>query len=212
MTDQIITIFARIIEAGGYPVVSGLMVLESMIAPVPSEAVMPFAGFLIASGQMSFAKIIFFSTLGSIIGSLLSYAIGFYGGRPLVRRWGRYLLLNEHHLVMTERFFERFGTKTIFFSRFIPIVRHLISLPAGTGRMPLVKFTIYTILGAGLWNAFLTYLGYLLGSNWTVIRKYSEAIDIVLLIVIAATIIYLLRRRRHKRLATLNDQKEVKTT
>ncbi|MBI5742365.1 MAG: DedA family protein, partial [Candidatus Niyogibacteria bacterium] len=150
MTEYLIDIFVRIIEAGGYGGVFFLMVLESMIAPVPSEAVMPFAGFLWFLGKMSFWPIVIFSTLGSIAGSLASYAIGSYGGRPLVLKYGKYLLLNEHHLEDTERFFNRFGGKTIFISRFIPVIRHLISLPAGAGKMNLWRFTIYTALGAGL--------------------------------------------------------------
>jgi membrane protein DedA with SNARE-associated domain len=196
MIDQLINLLTKIIETGGYPGITFLMTLESMVIPVPSEAIMPFAGFLQFMGKMSFINILIFSTLGSIVGSLISYGIGFYGGRPVIEKWGKYLLLNEKHLIATENFFNRFGAKTIFFSRFIPGVRHLISIPAGTGKMPLSKFIIYTIMGAGMWNSFLTYLGYKLGSNWAAIRKYSEVIDIVLAILIMALIIFYIHKQR----------------
>lgn len=195
MTEFLIHYFILIIDKAGYLGVMLLMILESMVAPVPSEAVMPFAGFLWYEQKMTFALIILFSTLGSIIGSLISYLMGAYGGRPLVKKFGRYLLLNEHHLDQTEKFFTKHGEKAIFISRFIPIIRHLISIPAGIGRMNLVKFCLYTIVGAGLWNAFLAYLGYQLGGNWEVIRQYSEVIDIAVIAIIIAGIIYLVIKR-----------------
>lgn len=199
MTSYLINIFIKVISAGGYAGIMFLMGLESMIAPVPSEAVMPFAGFLWFSGRMSFWPIVIFSTIGSIIGSLISYYVGFFGGRPLIKKYGRYLLLNEHHLLITENFFNRFGDKTIFISRFIPVVRHLISLPAGVGEMNIYKFTLFTALGAGLWNSLLTYLGYYLGSKWEEIRKYSEIADIIFIIlIIVAIIIWFYRLQKNK--------------
>jgi len=199
ITEFLVEHFTAWIDAGGYFGVAVLMTLESMVAPGPSEAVMPFAGFLIFEGKFTYAGTIFFSTLGSIIGSLISYFAGAWGGRPFVRRFGRYLLLDEHHLDSTERFFGKHGDKTIFISRFIPVVRHLISIPAGVGRMNLLKFCIYTIVGAGIWNAFLTYVGYRLKENWTVVRKYSEIVDIIvvaILVVGAAYFLYHLYRYR----------------
>jgi membrane protein DedA with SNARE-associated domain len=196
MFEQLINLFIKIIETGGYAGVTFLMALESMVAPVPSEAVMPFAGFLWFLGKMSFAKIVIFSTLGSIVGSLISYCIGAFGGRPLIKKWGKYFLLNEAHLDYTEQFFTRFGNKTIFFSRFIPIVRHLISIPAGIGKMNLLKFIVYTTLGAGIWNGFLAYLGFQLGNKWEEIRKYSEVLDIVFLAAIIGLIFYFIYKQK----------------
>ncbi len=184
MFEHLIDLFTKIISTAGYPGITVLMTLESMVVPVPSEAVMPFAGVLWFNGQMSFWLIIFFSTIGSIVGSLISYYMGLYGGRPLIEKYGKYFLLNHHDLEITEKFFAKFGDKTIFFSRFIPVVRHLISIPAGTGKMKLSKFIIYTTIGAGLWNAILTYLGYYLGSRWTEIHRYSEKADIVLVVLL----------------------------
>jgi len=205
ITEQIIDIIVNFIDQTGYWSVTFLMILESMVAPVPSEAIMPFAGFLIEEGRFSFGGVIFFSTLGSLIGSLLSYYIGSLGGRPLVEKFGRYLLLDRHHLDLTEKFFARRGELTIFISRFIPVVRHLISIPAGIGKMNILRFLIYTVLGAGLWNSFLTYIGFVLKSNWKEVMKYSHVIDLVILVVLIIAILYgaykfylALKKRRFK--------------
>jgi len=179
-----------LISWGGYAGVTFLMALESMIAPVPSEAVMPFAGFLIVEKQFTWEGVIFFSTLGSLIGSLLSYYMGYFGGKPLVEKWGKYLLLNVHHLDLTEQFFKRYGWITIFVSRFIPVVRHLISIPAGAGKMPLLPFVIYTILGAAMWNTILTYVGFVMRENWQNIMKYHTLIDGVVVLCLLAVFGY----------------------
>lgn len=203
LTEFLVEHFTQWIGSGGYWGVTILMTLESMVAPVPSEAVMPFAGFLIFEGRFTFTAVIFFSTLGSIIGSLISYYAGAWGGRPFVKRFGKYLLLDLHHLDMTEKFFAKYGDKAIFVSRFIPVVRHLISIPAGVGRMNVIKFSIYTIIGAGIWNAFLTYVGYYLKDNWMTVRKYGEIADVVVIALILAGIAfityqYISRRKKAK--------------
>ncbi len=153
-----------------------LMTLESMVAPIPSELVMPFAGFLIFTGHFDVVPVMVASCLGSIVGSLLSYGMGRLG-EPVVLRYGRYLLLNPHHLEWTKNFFDRHGGKTIFISRFIPVVRHLISIPAGLARMSLIPFILYTAVGATLWNGFLTYLGVRLKENWRIIQQYTHILD-----------------------------------
>jgi len=190
MLDSLITIFTNIIEAGGYASITFLMALESMIVPVPSEAVMPFAGFLWFAGKMSFWAIIFFSTLGSIIGSLISYYVGFYGIEVFIAKYGKYFFLNKYHLELTEKFFKRFGGKAVFVSRFIPVVRHLISLPAGAGKMNIFSFTFYTVVGAGAWNAILTYVGYSLAENWFVIKRYTGVLDVIIVIAMVGGILY----------------------
>jgi len=200
LTEFIAEHATKLIEQGGYFMVGFLMALESMIAPVPSEAVMPFAGFLIFEGKFTFFGTILSSTLGSIVGSLISYYMGSLGGRPFVLRFGKYLLLDVHHLEATERFFGKWGDKTIFVSRFIPVVRHLISIPAGVGRMNLTKFCIYTILGAGCWNGFLAWVGFKLKTRWDEVMKYSHVIDIVVVGVMLLAIIYLVYQQK-KRLA-----------
>ncbi len=205
ITEFIIKWALELIEAIGYLGVMILMILESMVAPIPSEAVMPPAGMLIAEGRFTFFGVIFFATLGSIIGSLISYYMGKWGGRPLVERYGKYLLLDKHDLDLTENFFKKKGELTIFFSRFIPVVRHFISIPAGMGNMNIVKFLIYTTIGAGLWNSALTIAGYYLQKNWEIILKYREPIDIGVIVILLALFGYFgfkfYMNRRKKKLA-----------
>ena len=176
LTEALCNYNTALIQQCSYVGIFILMTLESMIAPIPSELVMPFAGFLIFTGHFDPVWVMAASTLGSIVGSLLSYGMGVLG-EPVVLRYGRYLLLNVHHLEWTEQFFLRHGGKTIFISRFIPVVRHLISIPAGLARMPLIPFIIYTAVGATLWNGFLTYLGFRLKQNWPLIQKYTHILD-----------------------------------
>lgn len=206
ITEALITYSTNFIGATGYPGVVVLMALESMIAPIPSEAVMPFAGFLAFEGRFSLWGVIAASAVGSMIGSLISYFLGAFGGQFVVHRFGRFLLLREHHLRVTERFFARYGERAVFFSRFIPVVRHLISIPAGVGRMQMKKFLLYTLIGAALWNSILAYVGYALGSNWQEVRKYGEVFDILILIAVcgflAYTALHVHRRRRRKSSST----------
>ena len=191
-TEFLIENILRYFEAAGYWSVMILMALESMVAPVPSEAVMPPAGFLIAKGTFTFTGVIFFSTLGSLIGSLISYYMGAWGGRPIVERFGKYLLLDKKALDTSEKFFKKRGDITIFICRFIPVIRHLISIPAGMAKMNLIKFSIYTIIGAGIWNTFLAYVGYKLQDNWDSIVKweYRSWIDIGVIVVVILVAIY----------------------
>ncbi len=190
ITEKIVALAIAFITSTGYLGVFILMVLESMVFPIPSEAVMPFAGFFIFDGKMTWAAVIIISTLGSIVGSLISYGIGFYGGKPFVFKFGKYLLLNQHHLEISEKFFSKSGEITILISRFIPIVRHLISIPAGFGKMNIYKFIIFTLIGASIWNTFLTWVGYVLRENWTEVMKYSHVIDVFVLIIMAIIFIY----------------------
>ena len=187
----------------GYWGAAFLMALESMIAPVPSELVMPFVGFLAAEGKFSIPMAIVFTSIGSLVGSLISYYLGLWGGRPLVLKAGRYLFLNHEHLEWTERWFAKNGSWTIFVSRFIPVVRHLISIPAGLGRMNVWSFFIFTLVGATIWNTFLLYCGYKLRQNWTLVQQYSHELDIVVgLLAVAALGIWAGVRYFRKRRAT----------
>jgi membrane protein DedA with SNARE-associated domain len=195
LTEYLIEHIIRLISTTGYAGVCILMTLESMVAPVPSEAVMPFAGFLVYDKQFTMLGVVVASTLGSIVGSLISYCVGRYGGKPFVKRFGRYLFLNVHHLEMTERFFHKYGSPAIFVARFIPVVRHVISIPAGAGRMNPITFSIYTIIGAGMWNCFLAWLGMRLRGHWELVSKYSEKIDIVVVILLVAAIIWFVHKR-----------------
>lgn len=178
LTQLLANHITEFIEATGYISIFILMMVESMALPVPGEAIMPFAGFLIVQGQFSWTMVILVSTSGSLLGSWLSYLLGQYGGEPFFERYGKYLLIKKRHLDVTHHFFNRYGGITIFFSRFIPVVRHLISIPAGMSRMKMLPFLFYTALGATIWNTFLTYLGFVLKQNWNTIMEYGHYIDL----------------------------------
>jgi membrane protein DedA with SNARE-associated domain len=183
------------------------MALESMIAPIPSEAVMPFAGFLatdIEGSVMTMPLIVVWSTSGSLIGSMLSYWMGLYGGRPLVMKIGRYLLLNVHHLEQTEKYFYKYGAITVFICRFVPVVRHFISIPAGMARMNIPRFLIYTGVGAGCWNLILAWLGFKLKENWTAIKPYFHYVDLAIVAGALIVIIWFFRTQFKLRMNNAN--------
>jgi len=207
MVESLAVYFTYIIEQLGYLGAGFLMMLESMVAPVPSELVMPFVGFLVAEGKFSLTASILVTSVGSLLGSLLSYYMGYLGGRPFVLHVGRYLLLNREHLEWTERWFDRNGSWTILISRFIPVVRHLISIPAGLGRMRLIPFCVYTVIGATIWNTFLLLCGYKLRQNWTLVQTYSHELDIVVLAgLLICTVWFAVKRvRRVRVLASADD-------
>ena len=196
ITELITTAAIRILETTTYAGAFFLMALESMIAPIPSEAVMPFVGFLVADGKWSLWLALLSTSLGSLVGSLLSYGMGYYGGKPLVLKVGKYLLLNRHDLEMTERYFsKRQGILTVFIARFIPVVRHFISIPAGMGKMRLLPFMAVSVIGATLWNGFLLVLGMRLREHWTVVQKYSHQVDIVIVVVAVIGLGWFIRSR-----------------
>jgi membrane protein DedA with SNARE-associated domain len=196
LTEAVSNFAVRCLDLTGYFGAGLLMALESMIAPIPSEAVMPFVGFLVADGSWNLWVAIGVTSLGSIVGSLISYAMGYYGGKPVVLRVGRYLLLNPHDLIITERFFHRRGgILTVFISRFIPVVRHLISITTGIGRMPLIPFLAATLIGATLWNTFLLLCGMKLREHWPVVQQYSHHIDLVVGVVLLAGLAWFLKSR-----------------
>lgn len=176
------------IEQGGLTGAGSMMALESMIAPVPSEVVMPPLGFAVARGTFSWTGAIVATSIGSLVGSLISYYLGLVGGKPLVMKVGKYLMLNEHHLDLTADLFQKRGGAIVFISRFIPVVRHLISIPAGIAKMNVWKFAIYTIVGATIWNSFLLWLGFKLQEHWSIIEKYRDPIDKVFIGLIVLTV------------------------
>jgi membrane protein DedA with SNARE-associated domain len=196
ITETISNLAVKILETSEYVGAWALMALESMIAPVPSEAVMPFVGFLVADGKWNLWLAIFATSLGSITGSLLSYWMGYYGGKPVILRVGKYLLLNQHDLELTEAFFhKRQGLYTVFIARFIPVIRHLISIPAGMGKMPLWPFLGVTLAGATLWNTFLLVLGMKLREHWAVVQQYSHQVDIAIVIGLVLVVAWFMRSR-----------------
>ncbi len=197
MLTNLISGFAiSCLEMTGYFGAAFLMAMESMIAPVPSEAVMPFVGFLVADGKWNLWAAILATSAGSIVGSLISYVMGYYGGRPLILKVGKYLLLNRHDLELTEKFFSRRGgTLTLFISRFVPVIRHLISIPAGMGKMRLSHFLAATLVGATLWNSFLLACGMVLRDHWSVVQTYSHQVDIVVGVVLLLGLAFFIKSR-----------------
>ncbi len=182
---EIITQWAEsFIGWAGYTGTAVLMALESMIAPIPSEAVMPFVGVQVHRGHMNLWLALLATTIGSLVGSLISYWLGSVGGKPLVMKVGRFLFINEHHLDLTINWFhKRGGSLTVFVSRFIPVVRHFISIPAGMGKMPLLKFCIVTVIGATMWNALLLYVGFQWSNHIDELKHYYKILDKIVIVV-----------------------------
>lgn len=192
----------------GYPGIVALMAMESSVLPVPSELVMAPAGYWVAKGEMNAVLVVLSGVVGSIIGALANYAGALYLGRPFIRRFGKYVLLTERSLERSERFFQAHGEISTLIGRMIPVVRHLISIPAGIARMPLPRFITYTGLGALIWCSILTWVGWFLGQHEDAlpsaqeIQRYAtKALLIVIpaLIVVALVYTWWYRRRAARR-------------
>jgi membrane protein DedA with SNARE-associated domain len=182
----------------GYPGIFLLMALESSVIPIPSELVMPPAGYLAQQGQMNMAAAILCGTAGSLIGAYANYFAAHFLGRPLILKYGKYVFITEEKFAKVETFFLKHGEISTFIGRLLPVVRHLISLPAGLAGMNHLKFSLYTLLGAGIWVTVLTFLGYFIGSNQDLIMKYSHhALGIVLLVSSVIVLIYVKMQRRN---------------
>jgi membrane protein DedA with SNARE-associated domain len=186
----------------GYPGIMVLMAIESSVLPLPSELVMPPAGYLAAKGHMNSVLAVGVGTLGSVIGALVNYALALFVGEPLLRKYGKYVLVSARSLDRTEAFFRRHGEISTLIGRLLPVVRHLISIPAGVSRMNLGRFIFFTALGAGLWCAILTYLGWIIGRHGeqveTVIGPYVHhtLLTYILPGVVLLLAAYVLWRRR----------------
>jgi len=167
----------NIISSLGYGGIFILMALESALIPIPSEIIMPFSGFLVWEEKFSFLAVVWWGTFGNLIGSVAAYWLGYYGGRPLVEKYGKFILISRHELDFADKWFQKYGGLSILFSRMLPAVRTFISLPAGIARMPFLKFCIYTFLGSLPWSFALTYAGLVMGENWKGIEVYFRKFD-----------------------------------
>ncbi|PEZ03351.1 DedA family protein [Bacillus sp. AFS018417] len=147
--------------------------LGLMIEIIPSEIVLSYAGFLVAKGELNFAGAVIAGTIGGTLAQIFLYWLGYYGGRPVVEKYGKYLLINKKHLDVAEDWFNRYGVGVIFSARFIPVVRHAISIPAGLAKMSLKRFTLYTVLAVLPWSMLFIYFGEKLGGNWRHIKEYA---------------------------------------
>jgi len=179
-----------VISTLGYFGVMMLMAVESACIPLPSEVIMPFSGYLVHTGQFNLWLLAFMGALGCNLGSLVAYEIGYYGGRPLVERFGSYIFLNQHDLDLTDRFFARFGDVTVLISRMLPVVRTFIALPAGIARMPRSRFHLYTFIGSFPWCLGLAYLGIKAGEHWNYLGKYFHQFDKVIGAIILIGVIW----------------------
>jgi membrane protein DedA with SNARE-associated domain len=184
--------------AVGYLGVTVAMAIESAMVPLPSELILPYAGFLVSDptklepltrGPWSFWIVVIAATIGNTIGSLIGYAIGAWGGRPFLERWGRYLLIREHELDLADRVFARYGPATAFVSRLLPLVRTFISFPAGVARMPIGTFIAFSTAGAFLWSILLVWAGVQLGARWEDIRHALQPFDLLIAVAVVGLIV-----------------------
>ena len=199
--QPLIDFATRTIGDYGVTAVFVLMLLESTGVLIPSEAISPFAGYLVSLGQMSFFSAVIAGVLGNMVGSWVAYFIGLWGGRELWLHYGRYVGVRSHHLLVAEKWFDRYGELTVFISRCLPVVRTFISFPAGTARMNLARFTLYTLLGCIPWVSALTYFGYVLGKNWYRVGDYMHYLDYAVAVAFVAGLVYLFWRWRRSRSA-----------
>jgi membrane protein DedA with SNARE-associated domain len=176
------------ISAGGYLGIVGLMAIESACIPIPSEIIMPFSGYLVSTGRFDLLLVATAGAVGCNLGSTLAYFVGRYGGRPLVEKWGGYIMMSRRDLDITDRYFARFGSLAVLLGRLLPVVRTFIALPAGIARLPQLRFQIYTFIGSWPWCFGLAYIGYKLGERWNSdprLQAIMHRLDLLVLALIA---------------------------
>lgn len=171
-----------------------MMAIESACIPLPSEIIMPFSGYLVFQGRFSLWGIAIAGSLGSVAGSVLAYWVGIAGGRGFLEKYGKYFLISRHDLDIADKFFQKYGSSAVFFSRMMPVVRTFISLPAGISRMNFGKFVVYTFVGSIPWCFGLGYLGKVMGENWDTLGGYFHKFDFAIGIVLLAGAIWFVKR------------------
>lgn len=203
MIASVITFLAKFIIASisalGYGGVVLMMAIESACVPLPSEIIMPFSGYLVSTGQFTLWGVSAMGAFGCVVGSVIAYWIGYYGGRPAIEKYGRYLLISRQDLDMAERFFEKYGNWAVFVSRLLPVVRTFISLPVGVARMKFWPFVVYTFLGSLPFCYFLAYIGKQMGDNWNTLGGYFHKFDVLIFLVFLAGFAWYVRRHLKRR-------------
>ncbi len=198
MIEKIITILAGFIIATisnlGYAGIVLLMAIESACIPLPSEIIMPFAGYLVFKGEMQLWVVALAGAVGCVLGSFVAYYAGAWGGRPFVEKYGKYILVSHHDLAMADRWFKRHGDITIFVGRLLPVIRTFIAFPAGISRMAMGRFVIYTFVGSYIWCWGLAWVGLKLGQNWNTLGVYFHRFDAVIGVILLIGVIWYVRR------------------
>jgi membrane protein DedA with SNARE-associated domain len=197
--NGIIDAITRAIGNHGFPAVLGLMTLESACIPVPSEVIQLFAGYLVSLHRMSLFAAVSAGVLGNLFGSWIAWAVGYYGGRPFIERWGRYIHVTPARLERSERWFAQHGEVAVLIGRCVPVIRTFISLPAGVARMPFWRFSLFTLIGCVPWVLGLTLLGVQVGPSWERWRHRLEYLDYIVVAAIVIGIVYLVVRARRRR-------------
>jgi membrane protein DedA with SNARE-associated domain len=190
ITDPIVNFAVNVVGDLGLPGVFILMVLESACIPIPSEATMLFAGFNVAEGEYSLMAATLTATFANLVGSWIAYGVGYFGRVDLIEKHGKKILIKQDHLEVADRWFEKHGEATVFFSRMLPIVRTFISLPAGVARMPFWRFSIFTFLGCLPWMFGLTFIGKQVGDNWEQWKDKLHYVDYAVVAIILAAIVF----------------------
>lgn len=170
------------------------MAIESACIPLPSEIIAPFAGFLVSTGRFNLFWVSIAGGVGSMIGSWVTYEIGKYGGRPLVEKYGKYILVSHHDLDIADKFFAKYGEMSTFIGRLLPVVRTFISLPAGISKIPKTRFLIYSFVGSVIWTYLLAFAGMKLGQHWNTLHEWLKGIDYAIVAVIVVGVVWWIYR------------------
>jgi membrane protein DedA with SNARE-associated domain len=193
MKEFIFSILEFLSELGYFGIALGLM-----IEVIPSEIVLGYGGYMISEGILGYPGAVIAGTIGGTLAQLFLYWAGYYGGRPFLEKYGKYVLIKKKQIDLSEEWFRKYGVGVIFFARFIPVVRHAISIPAGIAKMPASKFTLYTVAAVIPWTILFLYLGHVLGENWSHIKEYAEQYTLPIIIgaVVLGVIYYLIKKTK----------------
>lgn len=207
--EQFSTMFLEFIASWGYFAIAILMAAENACIPIPSELILGFAGYLIFSGQLTFAGALTAGMVGGMLGSIFAYLVGHYGGRSFVDHYGHYFFIKKSHVDVAQNWFDKYGLKAVFFSRMLPVVRTFISLPAGFAHVDMKRFLILTFAGALPWTALILYAGMMLGESWKVLTQIGHEASIVFVVVAAIVIgaLYIRHKKRKTRRKALTQSK-----
>ncbi len=197
----------NVISTFGYPGIALLMGIQTVAVPIPSEIILPFAGYLVFTGRFEIWFVALVGAVGSCLGSLVAYFIGKAGGRPLVQKYGKWVLISKHDLNLADNFFRKHGNKAVFFGMMLPIFRSFISFPAGVAKVPVKKFVTYVFLGSFIWGVFLSFIGMKLGENWNTLRIKFQGFETALFVLAVFAGIYWVYRHIKMSKSDINEQK-----